>query len=159
MGRTMRISGRPYEVVGVVDDRDVFPERSELWVAFHIDPGTGAMRNNINFQAIGRIDDGVDPARTRAELDAVARGIRDTDPEGATYAYGVGVLPLHDVVVADAATTLRLLMLAVVGVLLVACANLAGLGLARARRRGPEVALRLALGSRRGRIARQLLVE
>ncbi len=159
VGRTMSIFGRPHEVVGVLDDAYAFPERSDLWVAFDVVPGSGALRNNINYQAVARLRPDVEPERVRAELDVVARGIRERDPEGATYAHAVGVLPLHDVLVSEAAETLRLLMAAVVAVLLVACANLAGLGLARARKRGPEVSLRMALGSRRAQIARQLLVE
>jgi predicted permease len=159
LGRTLSISGRPYEVVGVLDDRDAFPERTDLWVAFHVNPGSGAQRNNINFQAYARLQADADLTRTRAELDAVARGIRDTDPEGAFHSHGVHVTSLHQVVVADTARTLWLLMATVAAVLLVVCANLAGLGLARARRRAPEVAVRLALGSGRGPIVRELLIE
>ncbi|HSM03980.1 MAG TPA: ADOP family duplicated permease [Longimicrobiales bacterium] len=159
MGRTVTISGRTYEVVGVVDRYEAFPERSDLWVAFFVNPGSGTLRNNVNFQAFGRLEPDADLERTRLGLDAVARGIRETDPEGAFHSHGVGVLPLREVVVADAADTLWLLMTAVLAVLVLACANLAGLGLARARSRASEVSLRRALGSGRGAIVRQLLIE
>lgn len=159
LGQMITISGRVYEVVGVVAAGDAHPERSDLWVAFFVGPGSGPSRNNINFQAVGRLGPASDLAGTKAELDAVARGIRDGDAEGAFHSWGVGVLPLREAVVEDAADTLWLLMVAVAAVLLVACANLAGLGLARARGRSSEVSLRMALGSGRGRIVRQLLVE
>lgn len=159
LGRTLTISGRPYEVVGVVDEHTAHPERSDLWVAFHVAAGNGAARNNINFQAFGRLKEGVDVDRARSELDAVASGIRATDPEGAFHSHGVGVVPLQQALVSDVADTLWLLMLAVVAVLFVACANLAGLGLAGARRRTGEVSLRLALGCGRRQVIRQLLVE
>ena len=159
LGRSVTISGRVYEVVGVVDRRTAFPEGSDLWVAFYVSAGSGTLRNNVNFQGYGRLEADARLDQTRTELDAVARGIRETDPEGGFHSWGVGVLPLRQVVVGEAADTLWLLMSAVLAVLLLACANLAGLGLARARTRAPEVSLRRALGSGRGAIVRQLLVE
>lgn len=159
LGRTVEISGRLYEVVGVSEGATSHPEQTDLWVAFFVNPGSGASRNSINFEAVGRLAVGADIATAEAELDGVARGIRESDPEGAFHSWGVGVLPLRDAVVAGSVETLWLLMIAVAGVLLVACANLAGLGLARARGRAAEVSLRMALGSGRARIVRQFLVE
>lgn len=159
IGRSLTITGFAYEIVGVVAADQAFPEGAELWVPDRARPGSGAMRNNINYQSYGRLGAGVDASRTQEELTAVAQVIRDRDPEGAYHSQGVGVLPLQDVVVEGASDTLWMLLAAVIAVLLASCANLAGLGLARARRRAPEVALRMALGSGRARVIRQLLTE
>lgn len=159
LGRTVGISGRTYEVVGVADGPTSYPEQTDLWVAFFVNPGSGAIRNSINFESVARLAPEADIESTKSELDAVARGIRESDPEGAFHSWGVGVVPLRDHVVDGSAEALWMLMVAVAGVLLVACANLAGLGLARARSRESEVSLRMALGSGRVRIVRQFLVE
>jgi predicted permease len=158
VGRDLEVNGRGLSIVGVVPARQAFPEGTAVWTAEPYRPGSGGMRNNINYSAIARVDAEATLETVRAELGSIARGIRESDPEG-IYSWGVGVLPLHDVVVGEARTYLRLLMGAVVGVLLIACANLAGLGIARSRRRRSELAVRLALGSGRGRLVRQLLTE
>ena len=158
VGRGVAVNGRSYAIVGVLADRQALPRSSEIWVPERFEPGSGGMRNNINYEALARLSATASLESARSELAGIARSIRESDPEG-VYSFGVGVRPLQTVVVGDSATYLRLLMGAVTGVLLIACANLAGLGLARARRREQELAVRLALGSGRTRIVRQILTE
>lgn len=158
LGGHIRVEAADHEIIGVLPDHQALPETAELWVPEASRPGSGGMRNNISYAAIARLAPGATLESADAELDGIAQGIRASDPEG-VYSYGVGVLPLRDVVVGDSAVLLRILMVCVCGVLLIACANLAGMGLARTRRRTQELAVRLALGSGRTRIARQLVIE
>jgi putative ABC transport system permease protein len=157
-GRDIEVTGRPRRVVGVIASGSLLPEDADVWQPMPPEPGSGGIRNNINYQAIGRLTPGATLESARTELGGIARGIREQDPE-AIYSWGVGVLPLAEVLTAQAEAYLLLLLAASGGVLLIACANLAGLGLARGRRRRGEVALCLSLGAGRGRITRQLLTE
>lgn len=158
VGRTLELNGRPVEVVGVVAPGFGLPDDAELWLPFPWQPESGAMRNNINYVAVGRLAAGVSRERAREELSAIADGIREREPAG-IYSWGVGAESLHRFVVGDVTPYLRLLMAAVLFVLLAACANLAGLGVARSRRRRQDMAVRLALGAGKGQLIRQILVE
>jgi predicted permease len=157
-GLRVTIHGSEYRVSGVVADRHAFPEGAQLWISYSFRPGSGGMRNNINYEAIARLRAGVTIEQAASDLSGIARGIQETDPE-ALYSHAVGVISLHARIVGAARRSIELLMAAVLLVMLVACANLAGLALARARRAELDVALRLALGAGRGRLARQALVE
>lgn len=152
------VDARSYQVVGVVRQAQAFPAEAQVFLPVHVVPESGALRNSINWYAIGRLAPGVTPAQARAELDGIARGIRAGSPE-AWYSWGVPVRPLKDVVVGDTAGYLVILMGAVVLVLLVACANLAAAHLARGLGRSRDTAVRAALGADRGRLVQQVLVE
>jgi putative ABC transport system permease protein len=152
------VQGNRVQVVGVVADGQSYPEGTELWSPLPYGAQTGGNRNNINWYAIGRLVPGIGLDAASSELGSVARRIRETDP-GSLYSYGVGVDPLRDAVVGGASGSLWLLLGCVGLVLLIACANLAGLGLARATSRSTEVAMRLAIGAGRGRVLQQLVTE
>ena len=154
----LEVTGRTRQVVGVVPDAERFPQDVDIWLPRPYAPGSGGMRNNINHQAVARLRDGTTLEQARVELSGIARGIRENDPE-ALYSWGVGVKPLRDVVVGEARTYLVALAAAVGFVLLVACANLAGLSVARARRGAQESAVHLALGAGRGRLVRRAVTE
>lgn len=158
VGTSVDVNGRMVDLVGVVASGQELPDGTGMWMPLAWQPEGGAMRNNINYVALARLAPGVTEERAREELSAIADGIREREPEG-LYSWGVGVESLHRFVVGDSTPYLRLLMAAVLFVLLAACANLAGLGLARSRRRAGDMAVRLALGARRGRLLRQLLAE
>ena len=155
---SLTLNGRSYGVSGVLAAGFEFPEGAEVWIPTRYTPGSGGMRNNINYEAIGRLGAGVTIEQAAADLSGVALGIRQSDPE-ALYSYGVGVISLQERVVGGSDRTVSILMKAVLLVLLVASANLAGLSLARARRRENDAAVRLALGAGRGRLARQVMTE
>lgn len=155
---TVLVDGRPLQVIGVVPEGGAYPAGTAVWLAWKTGPEPGAQRNNINWYAVARLRPGVTMAQARADLSAIADRIRATDPAG-IYSYGVGLRPLQETVVGDVSRSLLLLMGGVLFVLLIACVNLAGLGLARGAARVREIAVRLALGSGRGRIVRQVGTE
>jgi predicted permease len=155
---TLEIDGVRHAVVGVVARGQAFPDGADVWISAPYTPGSGGTRNNISYEAVARIRPDVTIERAASELSAIALGIQQSDPE-AIYSYGVGVAPLHERVTGGARRSIVVLMSAVLLVLLVACANLAGLGLARARRMEGDFAVRLALGAGRARLVRQVLVE
>ncbi|MEZ4411776.1 MAG: ABC transporter permease [Gemmatimonadales bacterium] len=156
LGMTLRVDSRPYTVIGVVASADVYPEGTDVWLPRTV-RSEGA-RTNINFLAIARLRPGVSPQEAETDLSRVAQGIRADDPQ-ALYSYGVGVTPLQDALVGDAATYLRLLMGAVVLLLLIVCANVATATLGRGASRSVEMAIRASIGAGRGRLVQQLLVE
>ena len=118
----------------------------------------GAARNNINWYAVGRLAPGTSIEAARADLSGIADGIRASDPAG-IYSWGVGVVPLKDEVVGDAGDTLLVALGCVLAVLLVSCANLAGLEFARRSARAHETAVRVALGASRWRVVQHGILE
>ncbi len=157
-GAEVTVDGRRMGVVGVIPDEQALPQGADVWVPMPHRPGAGAVRNNINFQAVARLQPEASLEQARTELDVVAERIRVSDPAG-IYSWGVGVRPLRDVLVGDARSYLVMLMVAVAFLLVVACANLAGLSLAHARQRTQESAVHLALGASRGRLIRRVVTE
>lgn len=158
LARPLMIDGASHTVVGVVRSGGEYPAGTMIWAGVSPPPEVGAMRNNVNWSAVGRLRDGVTLAQARDELQVAAREVRRQIPE-ALYSYGVGVVPLRDYIVGDADRLLLLLMLAVTAVLLIACANLAAANLSRGAARRREFAVRIAIGAGRGRLIQQVLVE
>jgi|CXWL01.1.fsa_nt_gi predicted permease len=156
LGAVVRVGSRSVAIVGVVSGTDVYPEGTDVWLPRAI-RGEGA-RTNINYLAIARLKPGVPPSQAAADLSRIATGIRAADPQ-ALYSYAVDATPLHDVVVGETATYLRLLMGAVGLLLLIVCANIATATLGRGASRSVELAIRASIGAGRGRLIQQLMVE
>lgn len=158
VGSTIQLDGQPYLVVGVVGPGFVTDTPADLWVPFQFDLNSHDMVTF--FTAAARLKPGVTLQQAKVQLRVVADQFRktfgaDAMPPGG----GFGVVSLQETMIGDTRSRLLVLLGAVAFVLLIACANVANLLLARAAARRREFATRAALGAGRGQIIRQLLVE
>jgi putative ABC transport system permease protein len=167
IGGALRLDDEPFEIVGVLPPGPVFPEESEVWLLARDDvPELGplapvdvkTLRDSRYFAVLGRLAPRVDRAAAQAEMDVIARRLVAAYPVDNADA-GVNVVPLQAQLAGATRPSLLLLMGAVGFVLLLGCANVANLLIARAVRREKEIAIRSALGAGRGAIVRQLLTE
>jgi len=158
VGQDITIDGELFEIVGVMPRDFDYPPEVELWFPLRRGGRFARSRNNRNFYMIGRLQKGVTLAKARSQFDAIANQIAEENPD-VNRDWGARLEPMDDVVVGRLRPAMWILMGAVTLLLLIACANLSSLLLAKVTARNRELALRFSLGAPRWAIVRQLLVE
>jgi len=157
LGTSILLDDTPHTIVGILPPGVAYPFNARLWVPLALDPAQQD-RSSHDYSALGRLAADVPLQQGRDELDATAHVLESEYPTENSGHY-TNVFSLHGELVASSRSGLNMLMGIAAVVLLIVCANVANMQLARATGRSQEIAVRAALGAQRGRIVRQLLTE
>src|SRR5215204_288670 len=159
VGRTILMSDVKYEIVGIAPRSFVFLSREvEYWVPIQLATADADSRRGHFLNVVARLKPGVSVQAADTEMRVLAKRLEKEHPE-TNRDVGAVVVPIREQVLGDTRVEVVALAIAAMAIVLIACANLASLLLARASVRGGEYAIRLSLGATRGRLARQVLIE
>jgi putative ABC transport system permease protein len=158
VGTDMTIDNAVYTVVGVMPAGFDYPSGVSLWFPMQRGGDEESGRGNNNFFMIGRLADGISLKQAQTQMDAIAARISNAYPQ-AKGGWGISLVPLHEQFYGNVRPLMVMLMGASTLLLLIACANLSSLTLARILSRRSELAVRLSLGASSWRVGRQLLIE
>lgn len=157
LGEFVTVDNKAYQIAAVIDDRFAFPEKAEVWITASMNPESRS-HSAFNYYAVGRLRRAATLKKAQSELSAVIPHLAN-DEVGANDGKTFQVVPLREALTGPSRTTLLFLFGAAGLLLLISCANIANLMLARALARGREIAVRVSLGANTASIVRMLMAE
>lgn len=158
LSQQVRLMDHTLTIVGVLPPGMRFPGKTDIWIPANTISEENTYRSGHNFEVVGRLRPGVTVEQAQAQMSGIGARLQKQYPDS-NEGKSVVVMPMRDDMVRDVRLTLYLLLGAVATVLLIACANMANVLLAKASARTREMAIRAAVGASRGRIVRQLITE
>jgi putative ABC transport system permease protein len=158
VGKSINFDGEPFTIVGVMGPKMTKPDFAQVWTPLALTDKEASVRGEHHFQAIARLKPGATLSQAQAELNTISERLARTYPDD-DKGWGAAVYSLREETVGEVRPALLMMLGAVAFVLLIACANVANLILARTFARRKELAIRSAIGASRSRIVQQLLAE
>ncbi len=158
LGRSIDLDGDPYVIVGIMGPKIAVPSFAQLWTPLGLTDTEAAVRNEHHFFSIARLKPGVTLAQAQTAMNTISQRLANAYPED-DKGWGAVVQSMREETVGSVRPALLMMVGAVAFVLLIACANVANLILARTLARRKEIAIRSAVGASRSRVIQQLLSE